>query len=83
MRFGQRRGSPPDLRAKGKRGVPVHPGRPLRFPGSSPRSARQIRPGPATLFRLQGTADARLAAYLAEGEFLDIPPRSFGSIGFA
>jgi L-fucose isomerase-like protein len=41
----------------------------------------QIRPGPATLFRLQGTADARLAAYLAEGEFLDIPPRSFGSIG--
>ncbi|NLF21783.1 MAG: fucose isomerase [Lentisphaerae bacterium] len=41
----------------------------------------QIRPGPTTLFRLQGTADARLESYLAEGEFLDIAPHSFGSIG--
>ena len=41
----------------------------------------QIKPGPTTLFRLQGTADAKLASYLAEGQFLDITPHSFGSIG--
>lgn len=41
----------------------------------------RIRPGEATIFRLQGTADARLRAYVAEGEVLDIDPRSFGSIG--
>lgn len=41
----------------------------------------QIRPGKITLFRLQSTAGANLCAYTAEGEVLDIPPRSFGSIG--
>ena len=41
----------------------------------------RIRPGDITLFRLQGTADARLKAYVAEGEILDIDPKSFGSIG--
>ncbi len=34
-----------------------------------------------TLFRLQGTADARLCSYIAEGEILDVDPRSFGGIG--
>ncbi len=37
--------------------------------------------GPITLFRLQGTADCRLRAYAAEGEVLDVPTHSFGSIG--
>ncbi len=41
----------------------------------------RIRPGDITLFRLQGTADARLKAYVAEGKILDIDPKSFGSIG--
>jgi len=41
----------------------------------------QIRPGDITIFRLQSTADTRLRAYAAEGETLDIDPRSFGSIG--
>jgi len=41
----------------------------------------QIRPGEVTVFRLQSTADAQLKSYIAEGEVLDIAPRSFGSIG--
>jgi len=41
----------------------------------------QIKPGKITLFRLQSTAGANLCAYAAEGEVLDISPRSFGSIG--
>lgn len=41
----------------------------------------QIRPGKTTIFRLQSTADTQLRAYIAEGEVLDIPPLSFGSIG--
>ncbi len=41
----------------------------------------QIRPGNITIFRLQSTADTQLRAYVAEGEVLDIPPQSFGSIG--
>jgi L-fucose isomerase-like protein len=41
----------------------------------------QLRPGPATFFRLQGSADGRLASYIAEGNILDIDPRSFGGIG--
>lgn len=40
-----------------------------------------IRPGDVTIFRLQGTADTRLASYVAEGEVLDIDPRSHGCIG--
>jgi len=39
-----------------------------------------IKPGNITIFRLQSTADASLKAYLAEGEVLDIDPKSFGSI---
>jgi len=40
-----------------------------------------IKPGTATIFRLQSTADCQLRSYLAEGETLDIDPKSFGSIG--
>lgn len=36
---------------------------------------------PVTLFRLQSTADSKLRAYIAQGETLDIPSCSFGSIG--
>ncbi len=40
-----------------------------------------LRPGPATIFRLQGTADCELRSYLAEGHVLDADPSSFGGIG--
>lgn len=40
-----------------------------------------IRPGDITLFRLQSTADCKLRSYIAQGEVLDIDPRSFGGIG--
>jgi L-fucose isomerase-like protein len=41
----------------------------------------RIRPGEITIFRLQSAADTMLRAYVAEGEVLDIDPKSFGSIG--
>jgi len=41
----------------------------------------QIRPGPITIFRIQSTADTQLRSYMAQGEVLDINPRSFGGIG--
>ncbi len=41
----------------------------------------QIRSGEVTIFRLQSTAETQLKAYLAEGEVLNINPKSFGSIG--
>jgi L-fucose isomerase-like protein len=41
----------------------------------------RIRPGEITIFRLQSTADAILRSYVAEGEVIDIDPKSFGSIG--
>ncbi|OGV74540.1 MAG: fucose isomerase [Lentisphaerae bacterium RIFOXYB12_FULL_65_16] len=41
----------------------------------------QIKPGPTTMFRLQGTPDCKLRAYIGEGEILDIDPCSFGAIG--
>jgi len=41
----------------------------------------QLKPGPATMFRLQGNADGELLSYIAEGAFLDIDPCSFGGIG--
>jgi L-fucose isomerase-like protein len=40
-----------------------------------------IRPGDITIFRLQGTAETELRSYIAQGEILDIDPRSHGSIG--
>lgn len=41
----------------------------------------RINPGKITIFRLQSTADTILRSYVAEGEVLDIDPKSFGSIG--
>lgn len=40
-----------------------------------------IQPGDITFFRLQSTADARLKSYVAEGEIIDLDPKSFGGIG--
>lgn len=40
----------------------------------------RIKPGSVTIFRLQSTSDTLLRAYVAEGEILDIDPKSFGSI---
>ena len=40
----------------------------------------RIKPGKITIFRLQSTADAKLKSYIAEGEILNIDPKSFGSI---
>lgn len=40
-----------------------------------------IIPGEITFFRLQSTADSQLKAYIAQGEVLPVPTRSFGSIG--
>ncbi|MBN1673323.1 MAG: fucose isomerase [Kiritimatiellae bacterium] len=40
-----------------------------------------LKPGPTTLFRVQGTADCRLQSYVAEGHVLDGDPASFGAIG--
>src|SRR5574344_343819 len=40
-----------------------------------------IVPGDITFFRLQSTSDAKLRAYVAQGEVLPVATRSFGSIG--
>lgn len=40
-----------------------------------------IKPGGITLFRLQSTADATLRSYVAQGEIIDVDPKSFGGIG--
>ncbi|MDR3242426.1 MAG: fucose isomerase [Clostridiales Family XIII bacterium] len=40
-----------------------------------------IRPGDITFFRLHGNSDGGLQAYIAQGEVLPTPTRSFGSIG--
>lgn len=40
-----------------------------------------IAPGDITFFRLQSTADARLRAYIAQGEVLPVQTCSFGAIG--
>jgi L-fucose isomerase-like protein len=58
----------------------------LMEPGKDPDITRgtlegRIRTGGVTIFRLQGTADAALKSYLAEGEVLDVDPKSFGGIG--
>lgn len=37
--------------------------------------------GPVTVYRLQSNARGQLKAYIAEGEVLDVPTNSFGSIG--
>lgn len=58
----------------------------LQEPGKDPNITRgtlegRIRTGGVTIFRLQSTADTVLRAYAAEGEVLDIDPKSFGGIG--
>ncbi len=40
-----------------------------------------IAPGDITFFRLQSTSDAKLRAYIAQGEVLPVATRSFGGIG--
>ncbi len=40
-----------------------------------------IAPGDITFYRLQSTADAKIRAYVAQGEVLPVATRSFGSIG--
>ena len=40
-----------------------------------------IVPGDITFFRLQSTSDAKLRAYIAQGEVLPVATRSFGAIG--
>jgi len=40
-----------------------------------------INPGDMTLFRLQANAEGQLKGYVAEGQFLDVDPCSFGGIG--
>ena len=40
-----------------------------------------IIPGDITFFRIQSTADSKLRAYIANGEVLPVPTRSFGGIG--
>jgi L-fucose isomerase-like protein len=58
----------------------------MEEPGKEPDITRgtlegQLRPGPATFFRLQGSADCRLLSYVASGHILDLDPHSFGGIG--
>jgi L-fucose isomerase-like protein len=57
----------------------------LMEPGKKPDITRgtlegRIKPGHITIFRLQSTADTKIMAYMAEGEILNIDPKSFGSI---
>ncbi|MGE4483848.1 MAG: L-fucose/L-arabinose isomerase family protein [Oscillospiraceae bacterium] len=40
-----------------------------------------IIPGNITFYRLQSTSDAKLRAYIAQGEILPVATRSFGGIG--
>ncbi len=40
-----------------------------------------LKPGAASVFRLQATGDNHLQSYLAEGNILDADPHSFGGIG--
>jgi L-fucose isomerase-like protein len=58
----------------------------LMEPGKDPDITRgtvegRIRAGEMTLFRIQATPDALLRAYVAEGEILNVNPKSFGCIG--
>ncbi len=41
----------------------------------------QIMPGKSTMFRIQSNSDSKLVSYIAQGEFLDVDPCSFGGIG--
>jgi L-fucose isomerase-like protein len=41
----------------------------------------QIKAGPISIFRIQATPEAKIQAYVANGEVLNVNPKSFGSIG--
>lgn len=58
----------------------------LMEPGGDPDITRgtlegRLKPSEITIFRLQSTADTTLRSYMAQGEILDIDPKSFGGIG--
>lgn len=58
----------------------------LMEPTSEPNITRgtlegQLKPGECTVFRLQGRADTSISSYIAQGDILDIDPKSFGGIG--
>jgi len=58
----------------------------LMEPGQEPDITRgtiegQIKAGNISIFRLQSTSEAELRAYVANGEVLNINPKSFGCIG--
>jgi L-fucose isomerase-like protein len=58
----------------------------LLEPDSDPDISRgtlegAIRPGDITFFRLQGTANTQIKSYIAEGEIIDVDPRTFGGTG--
>ncbi len=58
----------------------------LQEPGKPPNITRgtlegRIKAGPISIFRIQSTPEAHLQAYVANGEVLDVDPKSFGSIG--
>jgi len=58
----------------------------LLEPGEKPNITRgtlegDIKPGKITFYRLQGTAEGGLKAYIANGEVLPVATRSFGGIG--
>jgi len=58
----------------------------LQEPGKDPNVTRgtlegQIKAGPVTVFRIQSSAEAKIQAYVANGEVLNINPKSFGCIG--
>jgi len=58
----------------------------LMEPDADPNITRgtlegRIRAGEVTIFRMQSTADTVLRSYIADGEVLNINPKSFGGIG--
>ncbi|MCL2518355.1 MAG: fucose isomerase [Oscillospiraceae bacterium] len=55
-------------------------------PDSEPDISRgnldgQIKPSDVTIFRLQANSDSKLCAYIAQGEVLDMPTKTFGGTG--
>lgn len=58
----------------------------LMEPESAPDITRgtlegRIKAGPISIFRIQSTPEAHLRAYVANGDVLDVDPRTFGSVG--
>ena len=58
----------------------------LLEPGKEPDITRgtlegDIAPGKITFYRIQGSAEGGLTAYIAQGEVLPVPTQSFGGIG--